>query len=81
MGIAQRTILVKKTKEIVTMMVSVKKITSVELTTAEVCLVSILILTAVTMKMKIFAQFTILVQIKKEIVIQMKCAKRDSGVE
>ena len=49
---------VVRMKEIVTMMISVKKITNVEPTTVEIHLISILNLTAATMKWKIFAQLT-----------------------
>ena len=48
----------ERMKEIVTMMISVKKITNVEPTTVEVHLNSILNLTVATMKWKIFAQLT-----------------------
>ena len=54
---------VERMKGIVIMMMSVKKTTSVELTTAEIRLVSyILKLTVVTMKMKIFAQLIVHVE-------------------
>ena len=52
----------ERMKEIVTMMISVKKVTNVEPTTAEVHFNSILNLTVVTMKLKIFAQLTIHVE-------------------
>ena len=49
---------VVRMKEIVTMMISVKKITNVGRTIVEVHLVTILNLTVATMKWKIFAQLT-----------------------
>ena len=53
---------VERMKGIVIMMISVKKITSVELTTAEILVTIILSLTVVTMMMKIFAQLTVHVE-------------------
>ena len=58
---------VERMKGIVIMMISVKKIISVELTTAEILVSIVLVtiilnLTVVTMKMKIFAQMTVHVE-------------------
>ena len=62
-------------KGIATMMISVKKITGVELTTVEVYLGNILNMTVVTVKMKIFAPLMLHAVKTKVIVIHMICAK------
>ena len=63
------------------MMTNARKITSVDLTIAEVNWVSILNLTAATVKKKIFAHLKIAVERIKVIVIQMKIVWMDLSVD
>ena len=67
--------LVEKMKETVIMMVNARKVTNVELTIAEVHWISILNLTAATLKKKIFAHLKIHVEWIKVIVIQIVFAR------
>ena len=63
------------------MMVNARKVTSVELTIAEVLLALNLFMTVATVLKKIFAQLKILVESMKVIVILMLCVWMDMSVD
>ena len=71
MKVVLRAIPVEKTKVTVTMMVSAWKVTSAELTIADILLALNLFMTVATVQRKAFAQWKIPVRKIKEIVIMM----------
>ena len=71
MKVVLRAIPVEKTKVTVTMMVSAWKVTSAELTIADILLALNLFMTVATVQRKVFARWKIPVGKIKEIVIMM----------